>query len=129
MIQTWAHRNKTKLPTPWTFNIPKRYKKNTIKSELYEATRISSNLTSEIILIKYNFKLAGYPMRFLNSVIHEFTTGLANEDKKRIIPHWFFEVKTKIFFVEITYCLKNESLSKQFVKKFDEFTDDKFDVR
>ena len=68
-------------------------------------------------------------MRFLNSVIRDFTTDFANEDNKIIMPPWFFEVKRKIFFVERTYCLNNESLSKQFVKKFDEFTDDKFDVR
>ena len=35
MIETRVHRKKTKLPTPWTSNIPKRYKWNTIKTELY----------------------------------------------------------------------------------------------
>ena len=29
MIETQAHRKKTKLPTSWTSNIPKRYKQST----------------------------------------------------------------------------------------------------
>ena len=68
-------------------------------------------------------------MRFVNSVIREFTAAPANEDNEFIILPWFFEVKKKIVLVEMPYCLKNESSSKQFIKKFDEFTDDKFDVR
>ena len=35
MIETRVHRRKIKLPTPWTSNIPKNYKRNTIKAELY----------------------------------------------------------------------------------------------
>ena len=42
---------------------------------------------------------------------------------------WLFEIKKNIALVEIPYCLKNESLSKQFIKKFDPFTNDTFDVR
>ena len=68
-------------------------------------------------------------MRFVNSVIREFTAAPANEDNEFIILPWFLEVKKKIVLVEMPYCLKNESSSKQFIKKFDEFTDDKFDVR
>lgn len=41
------------------------------------------------------------------------------------MPPGFFKVK-KVFLVEITYFLKNESSFKQFIKNFDEFTDDKF---
>ena len=41
-------KKKTKLPTPWTSNIPKRYKRNTIKAELYRAKYISSNFVSEM---------------------------------------------------------------------------------
>ena len=46
MIETRVHRKKTKLPTPWTSNIPKRYKGNTIKVELYWAKCIASNFTN-----------------------------------------------------------------------------------
>ena len=48
MIKTWVHKNKSKLPTPWAFNIPKRYKRNTITAELCHAKHILSNLTNEV---------------------------------------------------------------------------------
>ena len=34
-IETRVHRRKTKLLIPWTSNIPKRYKRNSVKTELY----------------------------------------------------------------------------------------------
>ena len=67
-------------------------------------------------------------MRFVNSTIHEFTTSQINEDNEFIIPPWLFEVKKKLVLVEIPYCLKNESSSKKFVKKFDKFINDMFEV-
>ena len=70
MIETWVHRKKTKLPTPWTSNIPKRYKRNTIKAELYQAKRISSNFTNEV-----NLRRTKNPIRFVNSVIHEYSSN------------------------------------------------------
>ena len=78
MIETRVHRNKTKLPTPWTSNIPKRYKRNTIKVELDRAKRISSNFINEVTLIRNKVKSARYHMLFVNSVIHEFTTIQTN---------------------------------------------------
>ena len=54
-------------------------------------------------------------MRFVNSVRHRFTTPQTNEDNEFIIPPWLFEVKKKIVLVEILYCLKDESSSKQFI--------------
>ena len=75
MIETLVHRKKTKLPTPWTSNIPRRHKWNTIKAELYLAKHISPNFTNEVTLIRNKFKSAGYPMCFVNSVKHEFTTA------------------------------------------------------
>ena len=80
-------------------------------------------------MIRNKLKSAGYLMRFVNSVIHEFTTAQTNEDIEFIIPPWLFEVKKKIVLAEIPYCLKNENSSKQFIKKFDQFTNDTFDVR
>ena len=91
MIETRAL-CKTKLSTPWTPNIPKRYKRNTIKTELYRAKRISSNFTNEVTLISNKFKSVGYHMHFINSVIREFTTAEANEEKEFIISPWIFKV-------------------------------------
>ena len=70
MIETRVHRKKTKLSTPWASNIPKTYKRNIIKAELYRAKHISLNFTNEVTLIRNKFKSAGYPVRFVNSVIH-----------------------------------------------------------
>ena len=69
MIETQVHNKKTKLTTLWTSNIPNRHKWNTIKAELYRAKRISLNFTIEVTLIRNKFKSAGYPMRFVNSVV------------------------------------------------------------
>ena len=60
-------------------------------------------------------------MSFVNSFIHEFTTTQTNEDIEFIMPTQLFEVKKKTVLVEIPYCLKNESSSKQFIKRFDNF--------
>ena len=96
MIETRVYRKKTKLPTPQTSNIRKRYKRNNIKAELYQAKRISSNFTNEVTLIKNKFKPAGYPMPFVNSIIHDFTTAQTNEDSEFFIPPWVIEIKKKI---------------------------------
>ena len=107
MIETQAHGKKTKLQIPWVFNIPKRYKWNTIKEELYRAKRISLNFANEVILTENKFKSAGYPMRFVNSVMHESTTIQAKEDNVFIIQSRLFEVKKKTVILEISSCLKN----------------------
>ena len=52
MIETRINKKKTKFPTPWTSNITKRDKRNTIKAELHRAKRISSNFINEVKLIK-----------------------------------------------------------------------------
>ena len=36
-IETKVYRKTTKLAVPWALNIPKRYKKNTINTDLYRA--------------------------------------------------------------------------------------------
>ena len=87
-IETRVRRKKTKLPMPWTSNIPKRYKRNSIKTELYRAKRISSNFTSEVTVIRNKFESAGYPKRFVNSIIREFNAVKENEESDFIIPPW-----------------------------------------
>ena len=121
MIKTWLHRKKTKLPTPWTFNIPKRCKRNTIKAKLYREKYISSNFVNEVTLIRNKFKLTGYPMPFVNSMIHEFTTTQTNRDNGFIIPPWLFEVQKKTVLLEIPYCLKNEAHLENLFKSFMSF--------
>ena len=118
-IETWVHRKKTKFLIPWTSTIPKRY---SIKTELYQAMQISSNFTSEVTVIRNKFESAGYPKRFVNSIIREFNAVKENDKSDFIIPPWLFEEKKKFVLVEILLCLKNEISSKHSIKKFDKFT-------
>ena len=128
-IETRVHRRKTKLLIQWTSNIPKRYKRNSVKTELYRVKWISSNFTSEVTVIKNKFESAGYPKRFVKSIIREFNAVKENDESDFIIPPWLFEEKKKVILVEIPLCLKNEISSKHFIKKFDKFTNNTFDVR
>ena len=113
-IETRVHRKKTKLPIPWTSNIPKRYKRNSIKTELYRAKRISSNFTSEVTVISNKLRV---------NAVKE------NEESDFIISPWLFEEKKKVVLMEILFCLKNEISSKHFIKKFNKFSNNTFDVR
>ena len=64
--------NDRKLPPHWSSKIPKRYKRNIINGELHRAKKISSNFDKEIIRIRDKYIKAGYPLRFINSVISSF---------------------------------------------------------
>ena len=129
-IETRVHRKKTKLPIPWTSNIPKRYKRNSsIKTKLYRAKRISSNFTSEVTVIKNKFESSGYPRSFVNIIIREFNAVKENNENDFIISPRLFEEKKNVVLVEIPICLKNEISSKHFIKKFAKFTNNTFDVR
>ena len=66
------YRKTTKLPVPWASNIPKRYKRNTINTDLHHAKRIASNLDNELVIIQKKFLAADYPHKFINSVINTF---------------------------------------------------------
>ena len=66
------YRKTTKLPVPWALNIPKRYKRNTINTDLYRAKRITLNLDNELVIIKKKFLAADYPHKFINIVINMF---------------------------------------------------------
>ena len=96
-IETRVHNKKTKLPITWTSNIPKRYKKDSMKTELSRAKRVLSNFTSEVIFIRNKFESAGYPKRFANSITREFN-AIKEKDESGdfIIPPWLFKEKKKI---------------------------------
>ena len=113
----------------WTSNIPERYKRNSLKTKLYRAKQISSNFTSEVTVVRNKFESAGYPKRFVNSIIREFNAVKENDECDFIIPPWLFEEKKKVILVEILFCLKDEISSKHFVNKSDKFINNTFDVR
>ena len=92
------------------------------------ATRIASFPADEIPKIKQKFLNADYPYRFINGVVNNFQEKSDGTDDY-IIPPGFFDIPKKVVLVDIPYCPKNEEFSKRFMKKFDVFTDNKYDIR
>ena len=77
------------------FNIPKKYKQNTIKVESYIAKGILSIFTNKIALIRCKVKSTDHLMCLVNSVLCEFTAVQEIEDSEFIIPFFLAEVKKK----------------------------------
>ena len=67
-----------------------------------------------------------YPIRFIDSVINQFTAPTLEESF--LIPPGFFEEEKPFLLVEIPYCEINEQVSKTFIKRFHEFTNNKFKI-
>ena len=123
-IQTNVHVKDNKFPVFWASKVPKRYKRNAINGELHRASKISSNFNEEIRKIHQKFKNVGYPAKFIDSVIRDFQK-VPNQENDDIIPSWLFDER-KDFSVKLPFCLKNEELSKTFLRKLDEFTNEKY---
>ena len=80
----------------------------------------------EIKVIKYKFRNADSPPKFLNSVIHQFFTPKNNDSF--IIPPDLFEERKPFILVEIPYCEENENASKHFIRKFEAFTNQHYKI-
>ena len=129
-IKTKVHRNERKLPVHWTSKIPKRYKRNAINADLNRAAQIASTFTEEIPTIKQKFLSADYPPRFVKIAIKQFNEKRnGNTQGDYIIPPDFFDVPKPLVLAEIPYCPKNETLSKRFIKKFHEFTNNSHETK
>ena len=127
---TEVYRKPMKYPVPWSSQIPKRYKRNTVNGDLYRSQRISNNFPKEVTEIRKKFLKANYPIRFINSVINQFNTRRTNtEPDEYIIPPGFFEVPKPTVWVELPFCVTNETSVKRFISKFNTFTKEKFDIR
>ena len=107
--------------------IPKRYKRNIISGDLYRSRKLASNFDIEIRAIKAKYNKAGYRRRFIESVIRDFITPLDKDESFIILPN-MFAVKKPFLLLEIPFCEQNEIASKLFIKKFHQFTGDKYDV-
>ena len=127
VVTTQVYRKENKKAVPWASKIPKRYKRNTISGDLHRSRKIALNFDIEIRAIKAKYNKAGYPRRFIESIIRDFITPL-DEDESFIIPPNMFEVKKPFLLLEIPYCEQNEIASKQFIKKFHQFTGEKYDI-
>ena len=129
-METKVYRKPTKLAVPWSSGISKRYKRNAINGDLHRSKRIATDFEKEIVQIKKKLLAANLPSRFINSLCNDFLNKKNNhENIDFIIPPGFFNVKSPVILTEIPYCDKNEVASKQFIKNFNKFTNDKYDIR
>ena len=129
-IETKVYRKLNKLPVTWSSNIPKRYMRNAINGDLHRVKRIAPDFDKEVVQIKEKFLAANFPPRLINSACNDFLNKDNNhENIDFIILPGFFNVKPPVISIEIPYCDKNEVASKQFIKKFNKFTNDKYDIR
>ena len=123
-ITTSVYTKPNKLPIPWTSRTPKKYKRNSLKTELYRAKQISSDFDAEVDQIKTKFQNAAYPKHFIASAIKEFNTP---EDTDTI-PPWLFEDRQTIL-IRLPYCEKNEQEAYKFTDKLSVFTQNKYIFR
>ena len=87
-------RKDTKLTTHWSSAIPKLYKRNMIKGDLFRAFRIGSDFKHELELIKEKYIRAGFPVKFILAIIKQFETK--KEDFP--VPEGLQDGKKKIHF-------------------------------
>ena len=121
--------NDRKLPPHWSSKIPKRYKRNIINGELHRAKKISSNFDKEIIRIRDKYIKAGYPLRFINSVISSFNnknTQQRNSNNDNEDLNNDPNVQKSRIIINLPFCYKNEEYSKTFLSKLKSFTNNKY---
>ena len=112
------------MPFHWTSTVPKIYKRNIIIGELYRSKRISSDFNEEVKRIRLKFIKAGYPFKFIESVIRNFQY----DDDEIIIPQWLFQEKKEVY-VRIPFCQKNEKYVYRFIKKLESFSEDSIMIK
>ena len=120
LISTKVFTKKGKLPTPWKSRVPIRYKRNAISGDLHRSKKISSDFASEITRIKSKYINAGFPIKFIQSVINDFHESQAT-DTNMIIPNWLFEER-KTITIKLPYCPTNESEPKRFLSNLEILT-------
>ena len=101
--------------------MPLKYKKNTLRTELHRAKSISSDFEEETRRITKKYSDAGYPIRFIKSVIRQFNEPADPEE----IPYWLFEDRRTVL-IRLPFCESNEKDSKNFIKRLETFTREKY---
>ena len=135
IYETQVYRKETKIPMHWSSNIPKRYKRNAISVDLHWSKRISSNFDMVVQIIKSKFKSVGYPLSFIDNLIRTFkeknivdqNNATDDNDEPLILPY-FFEVNKRFILLKLPFCQNNEIKPKHFLKKFQHFTKNNFDI-
>ena len=129
-IETTVYRKSTKPPVAWSSNIPKHYKQNTVNADLHHSKQISTIFDKETYRIEKNFLAAEYLQKFVESVTRDLENDkVESVEYDYIIQPWFLEIAKSVIIVEVSFCTNNEISSKQFLRKFHNFTGSKFDLR
>ena len=97
-----------------------RYKRNAIIGKLHRPKKIPSNFDIEIKHIVTKYTAAGFPSRYVHSVMDNFDSSKDN----LIIPHWLSEER-KTFIIHLPFSTSNESFVKTFTSKLNYFTNTK----
>ena len=100
LCKTRVFRKPNKVPLHWFSKTPIRYKRNAITGDLYRAKRISSYFEDEIPTIRTKFITAGFPQKFVESVIGNFINPKPVEDEEDLplIPPYFFDSPPSFYF-------------------------------
>ena len=127
--ETKVYRKPNKVPLHWHSKTPVRYKRNAIIGDLTRARRISSHFQEEVETIRSKFLTAGFPTKFVDSVIRNFLNPEQSvEDDLPLIPPYFFEKPNPFILIELPYCAENERLSKHFIRKIKTFLEVDFTI-
>ena len=117
---TSVNRNRKK-PMHWSSKVPKKIKRNIVNNELHRARNISSDFNDEKKVVGKKYEDAGYPKRFVQSIIEHFEqkqskplTKKTDDDKTTFVP------------IRIPFCEKNEKVAKHFMDKLKSFTGNDF---
>ena len=76
-IKFFAYNKEMESPFHWASAVPKHSKKNVIVGDLHRIKNLSSNFEEEVRILRNKYIKAGYPFRFIDSVIDGF-----NQEKK-----------------------------------------------
>ena len=121
--ETSVHRKETKVPAHWSSKVPKKYKRNAIRSDLSCAHRISSDFNKEKEIIQNKFKRVDFPVPFINSVFKQFS------DKKNNPTDPLLDTEPKeTVTIAIPFCENNENASKKFLRRFHQLTNNRYQV-
>ena len=119
-IQCFMYQKESKKPIHWHSAVPKSYERNAIIGDVHRAKRISCDFDYEILAIVLKYIKAGYPPKFVTSVINTCTV----EKEEPIIPPQMFDERKTVDF-QISFCKTNEQKIKFIVNKLEEFTNNK----
>ena len=127
---TNVYRKESKIPIHWSSKIPKRYKRNTITTDLHRAGNIASDIKEEIQTTRKKFIKADYLRPFVNSVINQYNNKTKEQqldnDDDYTIPPCLFEEENPFILLKLPFCEQNEVNTKDFIKTFHKFCNNNF---